>query len=339
MAKASNVWKLIVLSIVISLVVLAVFTAVFITMIVPAYNITREQVYSVLSKALPILIGLVLIEIGLLIGKKNDVDNSANIDKLNPNAYDSWLYSNPVDDPMAKSDLGSDTSFALQKQPVQSVKEVVKEVPVEVVKEVIKESPVEVIKEVSVEIIKEVEKPIEVKVPVEVIKEVQVPVEVIKEVPVEVVKEVPVEIIKEVVKEVPVEIIKEVVKEVPIEVIKETPVEIVKEPVEEVVSEPTFYDFKHTLEEELATAAEENYPISLVGFGNVDQLNAKIERTLGRDTLYFTEDGVTFAILPFYRNNDADYATRLFANKRIATQEGKRVSIETMIKQASKGLA
>lgn len=315
MAKASNVWKLIVLSVVISLVVLAVFTAVFITMIVPAYNITRDQVYAVLSRALPILIGLILLEIGLLIGKKSDAETKDTIDKLTPNSYDSWLYSKPADDPLSRGEINSDASFGMKNNQTE-------------VKEVIKEVPVEVVKEVPVEIIKEVEKPIEIKVPVEVIKEVQVPVEVIKEVPVEVVREV--------VKEVPVEVVKEVIKEVPVEVVKEVPVEVEK-PV--YTPEEKVYNFREALDEELSEGAKQNYPVTLVGFGNIDQLNAKIERALGSNTLYFTEDGITYAILPFYETEDAERATRLFMNKRIVTQKGKKVSVSSMISQASKGLA
>ncbi len=334
MAKASNVWKLIVLSVVISLVVLAVFTAVFITMIVPAYNITREQVYTVLSRALPILIGLVLLEIGLLIGKKSEPEHNDAIDKLTPNSYDSWLYSKPVDDPMAPNAENPDVAFGIKPAPSVEIKEVVKEVPLEVIKEV----PVEVIKEVVKEIpsepitiIKEVEKPIEIKVPVEVIKEVQVPVEVIKE--------VPVEIVKEVIKEVPVEVIKEVVKEVPVDVIKEVPVEVVKEIPTAIVEEEIIYNFKEALEEELSVAAEENYPLSLVAFGHDEDIENKVLTALGSDTLFFTEDGISFAILPFYSNEDAERATKLIGNKRIATQIGRRQTVETMIKQASKGLA
>ena len=315
MAKASNVWKLIVLSVVISLVVLAVFTAVFITMIVPAYNITRDQVYAVLSRALPILIGLILLEIGLLIGKKSDAETKDTIDKLTPNSYDSWLYSKPADDPLSRGEINSDASFGMKNNQTE-------------VKEVIKEVPVEVVKEVPVEIIKEVEKPIEIKVPVEVIKEVQVPVEVIKE--------VPVEVFREVVKEVPVEVVKEVIKEVPVEVVKEVPVEVEK-PV--YTPEEKVYNFREALDEELSEGAKENYPVTLVGFGNIDQLNAKIERALGSNTLYFTEDGITYAILPFYETEDAERATRLFMNKRIVTQKGKKVSVSSMISQASKGLA
>ncbi len=161
MAKPAKTAKLVITSIVISIVVLAAFVLIFLNAIVPAYQITSEQIYSVLTKVFPVLIGLLLIQIGAMAAKKGEPEYKDTIDKLSPNAYDSPLYAAAKDDP-AKA--------------AEKVSEVIREV------EVVKEVPVEVIKEVPVEIIKEVQ------VPVEVIKEVEVPVEVIKEV--EVVKEV-----------------------------------------------------------------------------------------------------------------------------------------------------
>ena len=251
MARAKKTWKLVLTSVILSVLILAAFTAVFIRLIVPAYNITREQIYSVLTKALPILIGLVFIEIALVSSRRSENDYRENIDKLAPNAYDSPLYTKPVDDPLQKNGPSGNELNVTKTEPV--IREIIKEVPVEVVREVVKEVPVEVVrevpvevevvKEVPVEVVREVEKevPVEVikEVPVEIVKEVEKPVEVVKEVvrevekPVEVIKEVPVEIIKEVVREVPVEVVKEVEKEVPVEVIKEVvrevPVEVIKE--------------------------------------------------------------------------------------------------------------
>ena len=256
MAKARKTWKLVLTSVILSVLILAAFTAVFIRLIVPAYNITREQIYSVLTKALPILIGLVFIEIALVSSRRSENDYRENIDKLAPNAYDSPLYTKPVDDPLQKNGPSGNEFNVTKTEPV--VREIIKEVPVEVVREVVKEVPVEVVrevpvevevvKEVPVEVVREVEKevPVEVikEVPVEIVKEVEKPVEVVKEVvkevekPVEVIREVPVEIIKEVVREVPVEVVKEVEKEVPVEVIKEVvrevPVEVIKEVEKEV---------------------------------------------------------------------------------------------------------
>ena len=223
MAKARKTWKLVLTSIILSVIILAAFTAVFITLIVPAYDITREQIYNVLTKALPILIGLVFLEIALISSRRGDDDYRDNIDKLAPNAYDSPLYSAPLDDPDSPS-RGNAQEFDRRGQYTQ-VKEIIKEVPVEVVKEVVKEVPREIIREVPVPVEKIVEKPVEVvkevlkEVPVEVVKEVQIPV--IKEIPVEKVVEKPVEIIKEV----PVEKVVEKIVEVPVESVKEVPAE------------------------------------------------------------------------------------------------------------------
>ena len=165
MAKPSKTAKLVITSIVITLIVLAAFTLVFINFIVPAYQITEDQIYSVLTRLFPVLIGLILIQIGVMAAKKGEPEYKDTIDKLSPNAYDSSLYTEPKDDPMLRGKVapevfGTGTRAAAQTE----VKEVIKEVPVEVVKEV----PVEVVREVEV--------------PVERIREIQVPVEVIKEV-------------------------------------------------------------------------------------------------------------------------------------------------------------
>ena len=217
MAKASKTWKLVITTIILSLIFITAFVAVFINIIVPTYDITREEIYEILSKVFPILIGLVIIEIGVLVGKRDGDEYKDTIDKLSPNAYDSALYSPALDDPMTRGAVGANSLY----NRMSEGREIIREIPVEVVKEV--EVPVEVVKEVPVEIEKEV--PVEVIREVEVIKEI--PVEIIKEVPVEVIREVPVEI--EVIREVPIEI--EVVKEVPIEVevIREVPFEVIKE--------------------------------------------------------------------------------------------------------------
>ena len=99
MAKAKKTWKLVLTSIILSIIILAAFIAVFISFIVPSYDITQEQIYNVLTKALPILIGLVFIEIALISARRGEDDYKDNIDKLSPNSYDSPLYSRPMDDP------------------------------------------------------------------------------------------------------------------------------------------------------------------------------------------------------------------------------------------------
>ena len=239
MSKTKSTAKLVITSVILSLIVLAIFTLVFLKYIVPVYNITEKQVYDVLVKLFPILVGLALIQIGIITGKQNEEDFKDQIDKLPPNSYSNSVSSSTNDDPDNIS-LGA-ASLKIEKTAVDNTEPIIKEVPVEVVKEVVKEVPIEVVKEVPVEVIKQVVKEVPVEILRDVTKEVEIPIEVIKEVPIEVLKEVPVEVLKEVpvevLKEVPVEVIKpiEVVKEPPVEVVKEVevPVEIIKEvPVE-----------------------------------------------------------------------------------------------------------
>jgi len=173
MAKPKSTAKLVVTSIVVSLVVIAVCVLLFLHYLVPAYQISEKDVFDVLVKLFPLLIGLTLIQIGIAVGKRNDEDYASQIDKLPPNAY-SKAYENIKDDPAHVSTVGPETQpineNALQKEPIPepvaaSTSEpqaeekpamqappqvIIREVPVEVIKEVIKEVPIEVIKEVPV---------------------------------------------------------------------------------------------------------------------------------------------------------------------------------------------
>lgn len=312
MAKAKKTWKLVLISVILSVLILAAFTAVFIHLIVPAYNISQEQIYSVLTKALPILIGLVFIEIALISSRKGEEDYRENIDKLAPNAYDSPLYSAPVDDPTTQRSPSMNDLNTPRTETV--VKEIIKEVPVEVVREVVKEVPVEVIREV----------PVEVEVPKEV------PVEVVKEV----VKEVPVEVIKEVVREIPVEVEKpvEVIKEV--EKIVEKPVEVVRE-VEKEVEVPSAeaevsYSFEEALSEEIDAAKKGGYPLTLVSVR--DKSAEEVEKSL--DAPSFEHDDALCVILPYTRAKDVLKKVRLLGGKSVEL-DGQGTA-ESMLKAVSK---
>lgn len=316
MAKAKKTWKLVLISVILSILILAAFTAVFIHLIVPAYNISQEQIYSVLTKALPILIGLVFIEIALISSRKGEEDYRENIDKLAPNAYDSPLYSAPVDDPTTQRSPSMNDLNTPRTETV--VKEIIKEVPVEVVREVVKEVPVEVIREV----------PVEVEVPKEV------PVEVVKEV----VKEVPVEVIKEVVREIPVEV--EKIVEKPVEVIKEVekivekPVEVIKE-VEKEVEVPTAealvsYSFEEALAEEVGAAKKGGYPLTLVSVR--EKSTEEVEKAL--DAPSFEHGDALCVILPYTRAKDVLKKVRLLGGKSVEL-DGQGTA-ESMLKAVSK---
>ncbi len=308
MAKPSNTAKLVVTSIIISLIVLAVFTLLFLSFIVPAYQVTEEQIYSVMTKVFPVLIGLALIQIGVMVAKRGEPEYKDTIDKLSPNAYDSPLYTEPKDDPMARGRVDASVFGEARSQAEPTIIE--------------KEVPVEVIKEVPIEVIKKVE------VPVEIIREVQVPVEIIKEVPVEKIVE------KEVIREVPVEKIveKEVIKEVPVEVIREVPVEVVKE-----VGKPEeILSFREALNREAEDAVSMAYDLSLLavkeGNGNTAE---SVETVFEEDTMVFEEDSTLYAILPFYSRTDTEKATASLEEKKIASLDGRNVSGDTLIQEAS----
>ena len=308
MAKPSNTAKLVVTSIIISLIVLAVFTLLFLSFIVPAYQVTEEQIYSVMTKVFPVLIGLALIQIGVMVAKRGEPEYKDTIDKLSPNAYDSPLYTEPKDDPMARGRVDASVFGEARSQAEPTIIE--------------KEVPVEVIKEVPIEVIKKVE------VPVEIIREVQVPVEIIKEEPVEK------SVAKEVIREVPVEKIveKEVIKEVPVEVIREVPVEVVKE-----VGKPEeILSFREALNREAEDAVAMAYDLSLLavkeGNGNTAE---SVEAVFEEDTMVFEEDSTLYAILPFYSRTDTEKATASLEEKKIASLDGRNVSGDTLIQEAS----
>lgn len=323
MATASKTAKLVITSVVISIIVLAVFSLLFIRFIVPAYQITEDQIYSVLTKLFPVLIGLILIQIGVMVAKKGEPEYKDTIDKLSPNAYDSALYTEPKDDPMRRGEVRAavfDTAKA-DSPKTETIREVIREVPVEVVKEV----PVEVVKEVPVETIREVQ------VPVEVVKEV--PVEKIREVPVEVIKEIPVERVVEkvVIREVPIEVIKEVEKEVPVEVEVEKAVPVAAEP------EPIYYGFHDALRAETEAALGDGYDLSLVAIKERDGLTAEtIEAEFGEDTLVFDENGCFFAILPLYSKEEAEVATEELSPRNVVSLEGRNLEPEQFISEAMK---
>lgn len=355
MPKSRSTAKLVVTSVVISFVVIAIFALVFLNFIVPAYQITEDQIYSVLIKLFPILIGLILIQIGVMIAKRHEDEFADQVDKLPPNAYTKAFESSPKDDPLNVSIDASrtfDTVASPQPAAQVEVREVIKEVPVE--KEVIKEVPVErvVVKEVPVEVVREIEKEVPVikEVVKEVVREVPVPsadVQTVeKEVPVEVIREVPVEVIKEIIREVPaagserevvreVPTIKEVVKEVPIEIVKEVPVEvpvevekiverIVEKPVEKIVEKPV--EVEKIVEKPAAAAQAAPAQVRMLDFDEVLEEECLGARNDGYDislALFKKSEGLDESALSaafgdnaFVFDRDADYALIFsFANE------------------------
>ena len=89
-------------------IILSLFLTVFLLLAVlylasrfllPLYDINQEMLYGLLVKLFPLLIGLVMIEIGVLVARRRDEDYADQVDKLPPNAYDKPFYTLPHDDP------------------------------------------------------------------------------------------------------------------------------------------------------------------------------------------------------------------------------------------------
>lgn len=334
MSKSNSSLKLIISSVVISAIVLGIFAVIFLLYLVPAYQITNDSIYNGLIKFFPVLIGLILIQIGIIVGRRNDREEDKS-DLLPPNAYDKPLYQEAKDDPSAVEGVNyakfdkseSNETVTVKEVPVEVVKEVVKEVPVEVVKEVVREVPVEVIKEV----IKEV--------PVEVVKEVPAAQEAEKtievEVPVEVIREVPVEVVREVEKVV------EKIVEVPVEVIKEVPVEVEKEVIKEVagaVAEPRYLNLEDTINAEIESANTYGYDLTVVAIKARENLTSMgIEEFFGEDTLAFDGDGGNiFVVLPMYNEIEAKFALRKF--EPLSVVQYKDGDAEKLLSALKKGL-
>ncbi len=342
MPKPKSTAKLVITSVVISFAVIAIFALIFLNYIVPTYQVTEEQIYSVLIKLFPVLIGLILIQIGVMIAKRNEDEFKDQVDKLPPNAYTKPFEAPAKDDPM---NVSIDAAKAYdQVEPKQTaaageiirevpvVKEVIREVPVEVIKEIEKEVPVvrEVIREVRVSDGTGSAQPERIEVPVEVIKEV--PVEVVKEV--EKIVEVPVEVIKEVIREVPSKAedstaaagaqIKEIIKEIPIEIIKEVPIEVPVEkivekevPVERIVekevpvqaaegsaAETKMLGFEEVLAEECREANELGNDITLVLIRKTDSISENVLCTLFSSNAFIFDRDKDYALIFSFANEE-----------------------------------
>lgn len=368
MPKSRSTAKLVITSVVISLAVIAVFALVFLNYLVPAYQISEDQIYSVLIRLFPILIGLILVQVGVMIAKRHEDEFRDQVDKLPPNAYTKTFESAPKDDPYnisidatrTQEEVAARTASASEPA---AVREIIKEVPVEKV----------VVKEVPVEVIREIEK--EVPVIKEVIKEVQVPSEtqvIEKEVPVEVIREVPVEVIKEVIKEVPsgaqqevvkeVPVIKEVVREVPIEIVKEVPVEVpVTVEVEKIVEKPVEVEkpvasaavsaqesrmlgFEDVLSEECSSARADGYDITLALVRKADTDETSLEKAFGSSAFIFERENDYALIFSFA--NEAETKSIITSKEAelgkpvysIATLSGTEAQPDSLIRLAAAGL-
>ena len=85
--------------------------------LLPLYDVNQQQLYGLLVKLFPLLIGLVMIEIGVMIARRRDEDYADQVDKLPPNAYDKPFHTLPHDDP---SHIHSDQMLYTQAPAMQT---------------------------------------------------------------------------------------------------------------------------------------------------------------------------------------------------------------------------
>ncbi|MGD1822639.1 MAG: hypothetical protein ACPKM0_07745 [Pleomorphochaeta sp.] len=105
MAKQNGYARNIFFSIIISLLVLISLGFLSIKYLVPIYDLQTQDIYKFLIYLLPILIGLVLIEIGSIISSRNDEKLEDSEDLLPRNSYDNPLFTTINDDPNEKVDM------------------------------------------------------------------------------------------------------------------------------------------------------------------------------------------------------------------------------------------
>ncbi|HBO35079.1 MAG TPA: hypothetical protein DD633_00510 [Sphaerochaeta sp.] len=134
--------------------------------LLPLYDINQEMLYGLLVKLFPLLIGLVMIEIGVLVAHRRDEDYADQVDKLPPNAYDKPFYKLPNDDPAhvhsEQLAYGQQKVEAAQQQRVQPVEIQEEKLEMEpVIKPMVSVPPVvRYDKEPEVQKIVEVEEPV-----------------------------------------------------------------------------------------------------------------------------------------------------------------------------------
>ena len=85
--------------------------------LLPLYDVNQQQLYDILVKLFPLLIGLAMIEIGVMVARRRDEDYADQVDKLPPNAYDKPFHSLPHDDP---SHIHSDQMLYTQAPAMQA---------------------------------------------------------------------------------------------------------------------------------------------------------------------------------------------------------------------------
>ena len=280
--------------------------------LLPQVSWDQEQLFTFFVKLFPLLIGLIMIEVGVVISKKNVEDCADEIDKLPPNAYDRPFYALPQDDPAfirnddvvyAQTPVLAEATFSdavLNEEPIfESTAEVILPIDLPPVEEAIIEPVVEeVVEEAIIEPV--VEEVVEEAIIEPVVEEELIFVDepAIEEPVVEAVEEVEEMILEEDSPIVPVYQASDVALDDVAVALKQETIQVYE------------MDFDSILDLELQSANDLNYDLTVVVIrvteGPTQAIAQKLIRQSGDLSYTFTlEDDAIGMILPFYNGDEA----------------------------------
>ncbi|HOE89189.1 MAG TPA: hypothetical protein PLF67_03895 [Sphaerochaeta sp.] len=251
--------------------------------LLPHVKWDQDQLFSFFVKLFPLLIGLIMIEIGVVISKKRDEDFADDIDKLPPNAYDRPFYALPQDDP----------AFIRNDEVIYAQAPVLEEATFS--EAVLSEEPI-------------VERAAEVILPLDLPQVEEEPeVLVVEPVAETVATELEEPILETVAAEEKEPVVGEAAPVVPP---YQAPRDEISIAIEEGILQVYEMDFDSILELELESANDLNYDLTVVIVrvteGPVDAIAQKLIRQSGDLSYTFTlEDNTIGIILPFYNGEEA----------------------------------
>lgn len=117
--------RTLILTVLISSVLLGIITYVFVSIVIPLYHITSETLYFVLIRLLPLLIGLIAFQAGIVIAHEKVTEESDKEDTLPIDEYTAPLYKMPIEDelPVMAQQLPVDQSLLKVSEAPIAVKE------------------------------------------------------------------------------------------------------------------------------------------------------------------------------------------------------------------------
>ena len=314
MSEKKRYGRQIFISFIVTIVILLVGVYLATQYLLPQVEWDQAQLFSFFVKVFPLLIGLIMIEIGVVISKKRDEDFADDVDKLPPNAYDRPFYALPQDDP----------AFIRNEEIIYAQAPVLDEATF--TEAVLSEEPI-------------VERAAEVILPLDLPQVEEEPEVVVSE---PVVESVAVQVEEEIAEEA-----------LPVAAPSPMVVEEVSAAEEEDVLQYYEMDFDSILGLELESANDLNYDLTVViarvTEGPVEAIAQKLIRQSGDLSYIFTlEDDVIGIILPFYNGEEARTFTlsliescqREFQGSELeigfASRNGRAVEKEEIIKEAYK---